>query len=97
LWYFLKVNASGVIVNTCGWIDGLGFELILFAMVALKVDVVLVIDNERLYADLSVGVGEGREVVKLSKSGGVVTRPPQFRRKVTMLDRLTDILQTVIF
>lgn len=36
----VDARASGLIVNTCGWIDGAGYELILHAIQALGIDVV---------------------------------------------------------
>jgi polyribonucleotide 5'-hydroxyl-kinase len=96
--------ASGVVVNTMGWIDKAGYGLLLHALEALAIDVVLVVDHEKLHAELSrdlrgkkikvVGGGGGGEdggagpeterdvqVWKLQKSGGVVERTPEFRRR----------------
>ena len=42
-----------MVINTMGWIDGLGFELIMHALAAFRVDVVLVIGQDRLYSQLS--------------------------------------------
>ncbi len=39
-------------MNTCGWIDGVGYELIRQAIDATRATVILVLDNERLYSDL---------------------------------------------
>lgn len=61
----------------------------------MKVDYIAVIDHERLYNDLlqlyqrpggggGLGSPAGIKVLKLTKSGGVVTRPPAFRRKTRM-------------
>ena len=36
-----------MVINTMGWIDGLGYELILHALGALRVDVILVIGQDR--------------------------------------------------
>ena len=52
-----------------------------------KVDVVLVMDQERLYNDLQGDVAkQGRpiQVIKLNKSGGVVTRDTDYRRRSRM-------------
>eukprot|EP01094_Clydonella_sp_ATCC50884_P022648 TRINITY_DN5253_c0_g1_i1.p1 TRINITY_DN5253_c0_g1~~TRINITY_DN5253_c0_g1_i1.p1 ORF type:complete len:423 (-),score=133.46 TRINITY_DN5253_c0_g1_i1:9-1277(-) len=75
-----ELAASGMVINTCGWITDLGYDLLLAAIQSLKVDVVLVVDNERLYSDL-VQAHKDIEVVKMQKSGGVVTRPREFRRE----------------
>ena len=64
---------------------------------SMKADYIAVIDHERLYNDLmqlyqrgsqagggGPGSPPGIKVVKLTKSGGVVTRPAIFRRKARM-------------
>ena len=38
-------RASGAIINTCGWIDGAGYELILHCIEAFQADIVLVMDS----------------------------------------------------
>eukprot|EP01105_Mastigella_eilhardi_P006039 TRINITY_DN17654_c0_g1_i1.p1 TRINITY_DN17654_c0_g1~~TRINITY_DN17654_c0_g1_i1.p1 ORF type:complete len:431 (-),score=91.94 TRINITY_DN17654_c0_g1_i1:29-1300(-) len=74
---------SGVIINTCGWIDGLGFELLLHDIEAFNANHVAVIEHERLFHDISERLAPGRpvNVLKLPKSGGVVSRDQNFRRK----------------
>ena len=63
--------------------DGVGYELLLHAAAALRVDVVLVLGQDKLVAtlrgDLS-GAARAPDVVKLTKSDGVVIRPPEYRR-----------------
>jgi len=77
-------RASGLVINTCGWVDGLGYELLIYSITALAANIVLVIDHERLYNDLLKQFGKNVKVVKLAKSGGVVTRDPAYRRKTRM-------------
>lgn len=48
----VDVQAAGVVVNTMGFIEGLGYELLLHSVETLKADVVLVVGNERLYNQL---------------------------------------------
>ena len=88
---------AGVVVNTQGWVDGVGYKLLLHALDALKITDVFVIGQERLHAQLHndtrgkvAGGGESGEskrvprsvqVWKLPKSGGVVERDAAFRRK----------------
>lgn len=48
----VDVEAAGVIINTMGWIEGLGYELLVHSIEALKADVVLVVGQERLYNQL---------------------------------------------
>jgi polyribonucleotide 5'-hydroxyl-kinase len=66
------------IANTCGWVEKEGFELLVYAIKCFKADVVLVIDNERLYTDLRdkefYNAATTVEFVKLKKSGGVLVR-----------------------
>ena len=86
-------RAAGVVINTMGWVEGQGYKLLLHALDALKVDNVVVVGQERLHSELTrdfrgkrVGgdaSGEGTpvRVWKLNKSGGVVERSPEFRRR----------------
>ncbi|KAG7385740.1 Cleavage polyadenylation factor subunit clp1 [Phytophthora pseudosyringae] len=73
-----EVNASGCVINTCGWVDGTGFDLLVHAIQDFEVDVVLVIGQDRLYSRLQSALtgananGVDRSIVKLSRSGGVV-------------------------
>ncbi len=48
----MDVQAAGVMINTMGWIEGLGYELLLHSIEALKADVILVVGQERLYNQL---------------------------------------------
>jgi len=76
--------AAGMIINTCGWVDGLGYQLLLYSIEQFKVDVVLVMAHERLYSDLKQHFKTSRasmEIIKMQKSGGVVTRDTAFRRR----------------
>lgn len=62
---------SGVIINTCGWVKGGGYTHILNAAKAFEVDVILVLDQERLYNELVRDMPSYVRVVFLPKSGGV--------------------------
>jgi polyribonucleotide 5'-hydroxyl-kinase len=81
-------KSSGIVVNTAGWVDGVGYKLLLRALDALKITDVLVIGQERLHAELKRDffgktverTNQPIEVWKLPKSGGVVERSPAFRR-----------------
>lgn len=48
-----QVRAAGMMINSMGWIDGLGYELILHSLKTFRVDIVLVIGQDRLYSQLS--------------------------------------------
>uniref|UniRef100_A0AC34QUC1 Protein CLP1 homolog n=1 Tax=Panagrolaimus sp. JU765 TaxID=591449 RepID=A0AC34QUC1_9BILA len=69
-----RINASGVIINTCGWIKDEGYMALLTACKAFKVDVVIVLDHERLFnlfkSDLPVSV----KIIHEPKSGGIEPR-----------------------
>ncbi|CEG39014.1 pre-mrna cleavage complex ii protein [Plasmopara halstedii] len=73
-----EVNGSGCVINTSGWVDGAGFDLLVHAIKDFDVDVVLVIGQDRLYSRLQSALtgqnadGDNRSIVKLSRSGGVV-------------------------
>jgi polyribonucleotide 5'-hydroxyl-kinase len=73
----VDARASGIIINTCGWVDGEGYNLILHCIQEFNVDVVLVMDQDKLYSSLSshlAAKGDNVTVVMLPRSGGVVTR-----------------------
>jgi len=86
-------RAAGVVINTMGWVEGQGYKLLLHALDALKVDNVVVVGQERLHSEItrdfrhkrvggeSMAEGTPVRVWKLNKSGGVVERSPEFRRK----------------
>ena len=67
-------RASGVIINTAGWGDQAGYDVLLQCIQAFSVDVVLVMGHDKLYSKFSTDVGDHVTVVKLPKSGGVVER-----------------------
>ncbi|CAH0756607.1 unnamed protein product [Diatraea saccharalis] len=69
-----KASTSGVIINTCGWIKGAGYKVLTHAAQAFEVDVILVLDNERLFIELKRDMPKFVKVVYLPKSGGVVER-----------------------
>ena len=77
-----RANVAGLIVNWCGWVEELGYELLLTAVDQFAIDILLVVGHERLYIDL-VREFKSRSnlyIAKLSKSGGVVTRSQAYRR-----------------
>nr|BAJ99161.1 predicted protein [Hordeum vulgare subsp. vulgare] len=74
---------SGVVINTCGWVEGQGYELLIHAAAAFKVNVMLVIGQDRLCNQLKSDprIAKMVSVIKLGKSGGVVERDADYRRK----------------
>ncbi|KAG9508832.1 Protein CLP1-like protein, partial [Fragariocoptes setiger] len=66
-----KSAESGVVINTCGWIKGSGYSVLLKACEAFKVDYVLVFEEDlqnRLSRDLK---STETKVILTPKSGGV--------------------------
>uniref|UniRef100_A0A1D2A6U4 Protein CLP1 homolog n=1 Tax=Auxenochlorella protothecoides TaxID=3075 RepID=A0A1D2A6U4_AUXPR len=79
-----KVAASGMMVNTMGWIEGDGYSLLRHTIASLAADVVLVVGSDRLHSQLSSDLATSSpaiSVVKLAKSGGVVTRTRELRQE----------------
>jgi polyribonucleotide 5'-hydroxyl-kinase len=79
----VDAKSSGIIVNTCGWIDGAGYDVIVQIIKEFHIDVVLVMNNDKLYSTLMSSSNEifsslpnnsKPVVVKLPSSGGVVHR-----------------------
>ena len=105
----VDARASGIIVNASGWIEDMGYTYLIHAIDALRINVVLVMGHDRLYAMLGshlkkkaaedeVVMKESMEVdgqamtaggkrivvpklIKLPRSGGVVSRDAAFRRQ----------------
>lgn len=74
-----KVNSSGVIINTGGWVRGGGYDALKHAAGSFEVDVILVLDQERLYNQLKGDLPDFVKIVLLPKSGGVVERSQHAR------------------
>ena len=47
-----QVRADGMVINTMGWVDNLGYDLLLHSIKALKADVVIVVGQDRLHSQL---------------------------------------------
>lgn len=93
----MDAKSSGLIVNGCGWIEDMGYELMTHTIQALQINVVLVMGHDRLYSMLSTNYNRLKElkqkgdvsinentatprVIKLPRSGGIVSRESTFRR-----------------
>lgn len=70
-YFVFLVKSSGLIINTCGWVKGKGYQHLTHIALAFEVDVILVLDQERLYNELVRDMPEFVKVVLLPKSGGV--------------------------
>ncbi|KAJ3358000.1 hypothetical protein HDU83_000057 [Entophlyctis luteolus] len=80
-----SVRTAGIVFDTpAQFSEPIGYELMNQAISLFKPTVILVLGHERLYADLSRRLKDGKEitVLKLAKSGGVVTRDKAFRRAI---------------
>ncbi|KAF9592647.1 hypothetical protein IFM89_016304 [Coptis chinensis] len=79
----VESRAAGMVINTMGWIEGVGYELLLHAIDTFNADVVLVIGQEKLCSMLKDVLKNkpNVDVVKLQKSGGVVSRNAKARQK----------------
>ncbi|KAJ7538449.1 hypothetical protein O6H91_11G048600 [Diphasiastrum complanatum] len=76
-------RAAGVVINTMGWVEGVGYELLLHSIDAFNAKVVLVLGQEKLYSMLHdvLKAKPGVDIVKLHKSGGVVARNSKYRQR----------------
>jgi polyribonucleotide 5'-hydroxyl-kinase len=82
----INARASGLIVNTNGSIQDEGYQLLLHTLDAMRITVVLVMGHDRLYSMMSSHVQKqphlsGTKLIKLPRSGGVVSRDAAFRRQ----------------
>jgi len=81
----LEVSAdsrhSGLIINSCGWIEGTGYDLILYLAEKFNVNVILVLGHARLANDLKEDqrLNPTCIVTKLPRSEGVVSRTGAMR------------------
>ena len=75
----VDVRASGFVINTCGYIDDDGYDILLKCIKSFSIDVVLVMGHDRLYSSLSSSLKDSTTIVKLPQSGGVVRRERQYR------------------
>lgn len=75
-------QSSGLIVNTSGSIQEDSLDLLLHSIQALSITVVLVMGHDRLYSMLKSKVDKDvTKLIKLPRSGGVVSRDSSFARQ----------------
>lgn len=81
----VEANASGIIVNTNGNIQPDGYQMILHTIHALDIDIILIMGHDRLYSMLTSHFKTNDDwsgkIIKLPRSGGVVSRDAAFRRQ----------------
>jgi len=75
------LRSAGVIVNTCGYIEEEGYDILLQCIASFSIDIVLVMGHDRLYSSLCNSLKDSCTVVKLPLSGGVVKRERQYRTR----------------
>lgn len=85
--------AAGMFINTMGWVEDLGYDLLLHTVQTLKANIILIVGQERLYsrltADVKKGSNQDATLIRLPKSGGVVTRSRELR-KASRANRVRD-------
>ncbi|KRY66456.1 Protein CLP1 -like protein, partial [Trichinella pseudospiralis] len=74
-----SANTSGFVINTSGWVKGAGYTCLVKAVDALDVDVVVVLDHERLYNEMRRDLAASVKVIHQPKSGGVEERSREMR------------------
>ncbi|KAL1920289.1 uncharacterized protein VTP21DRAFT_1435 [Calcarisporiella thermophila] len=79
-------RVSGLIIDTCGFIDQSAYSVLDHIIQSFMVTTLLVLGHERLYSDMLNIYKDNStlQVVKLAKSGGVVQREPAFLRQAKM-------------
>ena len=77
----VDARSSGIFVNTTGFIDGDGFDILKHCIEAFSIDIVLVMGHDRLYSSLSSSLPQTVALVKLPHSGGVVQRDRAYRSR----------------
>jgi hypothetical protein len=70
----LDARSSGCIIDTCGWVDTQGLKVIEKFVEYFEVDIILVMNNDKVFAALSRLSNAKMTVVKLPSSGGIVRR-----------------------
>ncbi|KAI5069276.1 hypothetical protein GOP47_0015577 [Adiantum capillus-veneris] len=75
-------QSAGMIINTMGWVNDLGYKLLLDAIDSFNADVILVLGQKELHKNL-LSEFEGRlsmDIIYICKSEGVVTRDQKLRQ-----------------
>ena len=74
--------AAGAIINTCGWVEGLGFEILMGVIERSRADTVLVLGHERVYHELRRALAsKPLQVVRVPPSPGVEPRDRTVRHE----------------
>ena len=77
-----SAQRGGLVINTCGWVDGLGYELLAQNVHDFNTDIVVVIgDDEELHQRLKTHeriVSGLARIVRLERAQGAVTRDRRY-------------------
>ena len=65
-----KASSSGLIINTCGWVKGQGYDHLKHIAQAFEVDVIVALEEERLYNDFMRDMPTFVKVIWLPRSTG---------------------------
>ncbi|KFM61422.1 Polyribonucleotide 5'-hydroxyl-kinase Clp1, partial [Stegodyphus mimosarum] len=76
------IRSSGVIIDTCGWVRGHGYNSITLAAMAFEIDTLFVLEEERLYTQLKRDMPSCVNVVYVPKIGAVNERSRLLRSKI---------------
>lgn len=86
--------AYGFIANMFGWVEGVGYQMMMHCIQSLAADVVVVVGDERLFNDLRAKLAAATtlhppSVVYVPRSGGVVQRSAG-RRRTARTNRIRE-------
>lgn len=81
--------SSGVVINSCGWVTGHGYNAINFAAMVFEIDILCVLGEEQLYFQLLNDIPSSVQVHYIPKMCGVVERSRPLRQK-TRESRISD-------
>lgn len=84
-----NAKSSGVVINSCGWVRGHGYNAINFAAMVFEIDILCVLDEENLYLQLLKDIPSSVQVHYIPKMSGVVERSRPLRSK-TRNSRILD-------
>jgi polyribonucleotide 5'-hydroxyl-kinase len=78
-----SARSSGIIVNTNGWIQNEGFDLLVKTVTALRINVILIVGHDRLYSMMKKSIATADttnaiKIIKVPRSGGVVSRASNY-------------------
>lgn len=75
-----SINPSGAIIDTCGWVEGRGYESIIVAARSFEVSLLIVLSDKHLYSRLKQDLPSNIEIQFLRKLEGVVERSKPVRK-----------------